>query len=159
MNAKIARQYEIVKIYRQLRDDLMVELSDDDLTYSPGGENDSLGVLCRQLGEVQKGYVESFKTFSTAFDYETDDEEMESRADRIRAWYQQLDDELEEVLETLSDEEVDNRLIVRTETFKLPAVIHLDVFREALIIFFGKVSVYLKSMNRTRPTKWDKWLG
>lgn len=159
MNAKLARQYDIVKLYRELRDSLIAILSDEDLAYSPGGENASLGVLCRELGEVQKGYVESFKTFTVDFDHEVDDADLETSIESIRAWYQQLDDELEEVLETLTDEDIDNRIVQRTETFQLPPVIHLDVFREAMIIFYGKVSVYLKAMPKPRPAKWDKWLG
>jgi len=55
LNAKIARQYDIVKLYRQLRDDLTAELTDEDLAYSPGGENAPLGVICREMGETQKG--------------------------------------------------------------------------------------------------------
>lgn len=62
-------------------------------------------------------------------------------------------------MEGLSDDDVDNRLVFRNETFKLPPVIHLDVFREALLIFYGKTITYLKAMGRPRPTKWDQWLG
>lgn len=159
MNAKLEKQYDIVKLYRKLRDDLMNALTDRDLTYTPGGENETLGVLCRQLGEVQKGYIESFKTFTVDFDYEADDEDLETQVDAIKAWYQQLDEELEEVLEGLSDDDVDNRLVVRNEEFKLPPFIHLDVFREALLIFYGKVVVYLRAAGKPRPGKWDAWLG
>jgi len=35
----------------------------------------------------------------------------------------------------------------------------LDIYREALLIFYGKVSVYLKSMGRARPPEWREWIG
>jgi hypothetical protein len=120
MNAKLARQYDIVKLYRELRDDLTQLLTDEDLSYSPGGDNPPLGVLCRELGEVQKGYIESFKTFTVVFDYESDDESVETSIESVRAWFQQLDEELEEVLGSLTDSDVDERLVVRSEEFKLP---------------------------------------
>jgi len=35
----------------------------------------------------------------------------------------------------------------------------LDTYREALLIFYGKVSVYLKSMGKTRSKEWRDWIG
>jgi len=120
MNAKLARQYDIVKLYRKLRDDLTAELADEDLLYTPGGDNPPLGVLCRALGEVQKGYVESFKTFKIVFDYKADDPALETSIEALRNWYQTLDGEMEAALESVSDEDVDNRLVFRKEGFHLP---------------------------------------
>jgi hypothetical protein len=128
MNPKLARQYDIVKLYRQLRNDLTNELTDGGLRYSPGGDNAPLGVLCRKLEEVQKGYIESFKTFNVDFSYASDDESVETSIESIHAWFQQLDQELEDLLESLTDSDVDERLVFRSEEFKLPPVIHLDVF-------------------------------
>jgi uncharacterized damage-inducible protein DinB len=115
MNAKLARQYDIVKTYRKLRDNLTAILTDQDLQAAPGGETEPLGVLCRKLGETQKGYIESFRSFKFAFTYEEEDPLFESSIESIRAWYQQLDEELEAVLESLSDSDADERLIYRTE--------------------------------------------
>jgi hypothetical protein len=133
MNTKLARQYDIVKMYRKLRDDLMTILNDQDLQTAPGGENETLGALCRELGETQKGYIESFRSFKIEFIYEVEDPLLENSIESILVWYQQLNKELEEVLESLSDSDVDERLIHRTEEFKLPPVIHLDVYRDAWI--------------------------
>ena len=128
MNPKLARQYDIVKLYRQLRNDLTNELTDGDLRYSPGGDNTPLGMLCRELEEVQKGYTESFKTFNVDFSYASDDESVETSIEPIDAWFQQLDQELEDLLESLTDSDVAERLVFRSEEFKLPPVLHLDVF-------------------------------
>ena len=106
---------------------------DGDLRYPPGGDNAHLGVLCRKIGEVQKGYTEPFKSFNIDFSYTSDDESVEASIEPIRPWFQQLDLELEDLLESLTDSDIEERLAFLNEEFKLPPVIHLDIYREALI--------------------------
>jgi hypothetical protein len=55
--------------YQVLRDELMEILTDDDLGFRVEGTNASLGALCREIGEIEHSYVESFKTFQQDFDY------------------------------------------------------------------------------------------
>jgi hypothetical protein len=55
------------QLYQAIRPALMEKLTDDDLGYSPGGANPSLGVLCREIGEVERAYIDSFKTFVLDF--------------------------------------------------------------------------------------------
>ena len=40
----------------------------------------------------------------------------------------------------------------------LPAQ-ELDIYREALLIFYGKVSIYLRLMGRELPRHWQEWIG
>lgn len=35
----------------------------------------------------------------------------------------------------------------------------LDTYREGLLIFYGKISVYLKAMGRPRSEAWRSWIG
>jgi hypothetical protein len=35
----------------------------------------------------------------------------------------------------------------------------LDVYREALLIFYGKVTVYLHAIERPLPGQWGDWIG
>jgi hypothetical protein len=35
----------------------------------------------------------------------------------------------------------------------------LDVYRGALLIFYGKVGVYLKAIGVTLPPQWQAWIG
>jgi hypothetical protein len=37
--------------------------------------------------------------------------------------------------------------------------IQLDVYREALLICYGKVSVYLRAIDRPLPGQWLDWIG
>ena len=136
----------------------MDTLTDDDLAFSPGGENPTLGKLCRELGETQYAYVQSFEHFKIDFSYRTNDDSYLSSVDRLKAWYQQLDQELEAVLETVTDEDVAEKQMDRGG-YHVPVYISLDVFREALLIFYGKVSVYLKAMGKARTQMWQDWVA
>lgn len=59
--------------------------------------------------------------------------------------YQGLRDEL------VGDFEVDD--------FSPPPAVQLDIYKEALLIFYGKVTVYLRSMGKALPRRWQEWIG
>ncbi len=159
MNAQIERHYrDVVLLYRELRDELMAVLADEELAFRPGGRNLTLGALCVRLGETQKAYAKSFRTFEAQFVYQPPDATKTGSVAGIRAWYRQLDEDLEAALEDLSDEDVANRLVARGGDHKLPVFLHLDVYREALIVFYGQASIYLRAMGKEPPGKWAHWI-
>ena len=157
MNAQIQQFWELNRMYTPLRDQLMDELSDDDLSFTPGGSNPTLGELCRELGETENAYVQSFKTYKADFSYRSNDDGCLNSVSRLQAWYAQLDEALEAVLETVSDEDVATKQIER-DGFSIPIHISLDVLREALLIFYGKVSVYAKAMDKPLTQQWKDWI-
>ncbi len=63
----------------------------------------------------------------------------------------------------LSEDDIANRRIVRgdfdVDDFAPLPKVQLDVYREALLIFYGKVSVYLRAMGKTLPRQWQEWIG
>ena len=157
MNAQIQQFWELNRMYTPLRDQLMEVLSDEDLSFSPGGGNPTLGELCRELGETENAYVQSFKTYKADFSYRSNDDSYLNSVSRLQAWYVQLDEALGAVLETVSDEDVATKQIER-DGFSIPIHISLDVFREALLIFYGKVSVYAKAMDKPLTQQWKDWI-
>jgi hypothetical protein len=159
MNKQLEHFYEINRLYVGLRDQLMDTLTDNDLQFRLPGANKSLGELCRKLGETQHAYVQSFKTFQADFSYRNEDTELARSVQRLKDWYQELDDALKEVLENITDDDAQNRQIIRGENLQLPTHIHLDVFREALLLFYGKVDIYLKAMEKKPPDQWQMWIG
>ena len=158
MNQTMEDRYGTLKAYRELRDQVMEILSDDDLDVRLGGATETLGALCRELGEVQRSYIESFETFRQDFSVREDDPERTGSVAALAAWYAELDAGLEAALERLSDDDIANRLIDRGG-FEVPPPFQLDVFREALLIFYGKVTVYLKAMAKPLPEQWQDWIG
>jgi hypothetical protein len=151
--------YPTFQLYQAMRDQLMAILGDADLGYSPGGANPRLGDLCRTIGEVEAAYIQSFKTFELRFSHPNTTPGLADSVSRLQAWFAQLDGELQATVEALSDDDIASRPVDRGGDFKLPPMLQLDVYKEALLIFYGKVSVYLRVMGKTLPEQWQDWLG
>ncbi len=130
MNSEIQRFWEINRMYTPLRDSLMELLNDEQLRFTPGGGNPTLGDLCRQIGETEYAYIQSFETFKSDFSYRRNDGSTLSGVAKLKAWYQQLDKQLEAALQSISDEDVATKQVDRGG-FSVPLPINLDLFREA----------------------------
>ena len=159
MNRIISEQYGLFRLYQQLREELLATLTDADLAFTPGGDNPPLGRLCVEIGETERSYVDSFVHFSQNFDYRHADRAIESSVAGLRAWYEQLDAELYAAVAALSDDDVAQRHIDRGHGFRVPADVQLHIYQEALIIFYGKTTVYLKLLNKTMSDQWQHWIG
>lgn len=158
MHKQIEEFYNMHMMYLEARDKLMDILTDEDLTFRLSDNSPTLGQLCVEMGETHHTYIESFKTFKIDFSYRTDNANLATDVALLKGWYQLLDTDLNSVLESISDDDVENRKVDR-DGFELPPHIHLDVLREALLIFYGKVSVYLKEMGKELPDLWKLWIG
>ncbi len=157
MNTILTNQYPLFAHYQALRSQMLDLLTDDDLAFALPG-NSTLGELCREIGETEYCYVESFRVFTLSFDFRVDDPDMTRDLARLSDWYTQLDAELHAAVATLSDEQCEERLIDRGG-WKVSPSIQLEIYKEALLIFYGKASVYLKSLDKPRPEQWRVWIG
>jgi len=155
--------YSFVPEYQALRDQLMDILHDEDLGLRLGGETVSLGALCREIGEIEHAYIESFKSFRQDFSYRNGDPRLEHSVAALKTWFAELDRDLIAALEGLSEDDIASRRIIRgdfAEDFFSPLPkVQLDIYREALLIFYGKVSVYLRAIQRPLPQQWLDWIG
>jgi uncharacterized damage-inducible protein DinB len=158
MNSVIAHYYPIFETYQGLRDHLMETLEDEDLDFRPTAQNPTLGELCREIGEVEQAYIEAFKTFRLDFSYRNEQPELESSVASLTEWYAALDRELRTVIENLSEDDISDRQIDRGH-FSLPPQFQLEVYKEALLLFYGKVSVYLHALGKTPPQRWQEFIG
>lgn len=159
MNRIVSEQYGLFRLYQRLREQLLATLTDADLAFSPGGANPSLGELCLEIGKTEQAYVDSFRNFSQRFDYRHSDLSLAGSVAGLQAWYERLDAELYAAVAALSDEEVANRPIDRGNGFLVPAEVQLHIYQEALIIFYGKVTVYLKLLGKPMSEQWQHWIG
>jgi uncharacterized damage-inducible protein DinB len=146
-----------------LRDQLLDILSDEDLSTSFGGATLTLGQLCRSFGEIEYAYVRSFETFQMDYAYHHEDPRVEHSVGALRAWYAALDRDLIAALEALSEDDLTNRRIVRSDfdpSYYSPRPIsQLGTYREALLIFYGKAGIYLPALQRPFPAQWQTWIG
>lgn len=158
-NTLMQTYYPLFELYQRLRTQLMDLLTDEDLAFSPGGDNLSLGELCREIGEVERAYINSFKTFTLDFSYRNPTPGLNASVAMLKSWFATLDQELRETVAALSDEDLQTRTIDRGGDFRLPPQLQLDVYKEALLIFYGKASVYLKMMGKSLPHQWQEWIA
>jgi uncharacterized damage-inducible protein DinB len=156
MNNIMKKYYPTFELYQALREQLLDILSDEELDFQPGGDNSTLGFLCREIGEIEYSYIQSFKTFKQDFSYRNREAGLEGSVAQLGAWYEALDKELKTTIDGLSDKDLDRS--IDRGGFSLRPLAQLDVYKEALLIFYGKVSVYLKTMGKTRPEQWVDWI-
>jgi hypothetical protein len=159
MNSIMQEQGQILEQTLALRHQMMELLTDKDLGFSPGGDCLTLGALCQEMGEVEYAYIESFKTFQQDFSYRNEEPGLETSVERLSAWFQALESDLGAALEALSEEDIQNRVIDRGGGFVLPPFIQFHIYREALLIFYGKASVYLKALDKVLPEQWQAWIA
>lgn len=132
-------------------------LSDADLAFVLPG-NPTVGALFRQEGEFEQSYVDSFKRMRQDFLYRHDDDTIETSVEALHAWMKSLDAALEKAVLGLTEEEIQTRLIDRGGWTILPKD-QLQLYVETLLIFYGKLSVYLRALNKPLPESWITWIG
>ena len=151
--------WPVFELYQAMRVQMMAVLNDADLAYSPGGANRPLGELCREIGETEQAYLESFRTYKCKFDYRHPEPDIANSVAKLSAWFVELDRQLKDVIAGLSEEQVQTQRVYRGEGFTPPVQIHLAVYQEALLIFYGKASVYLKGLNKPVPEQIRNWIA
>jgi len=133
-------------------------LDDADLAFNPGGANMTLGALCREMGEVEHSYLESLKTLKQDWSYRNEEAGLEGSVARLTAWYQMLDDEMKAFVQGLSDEDL-AQMVDRGDGPTWSIETQLEVYLQALLIFFGKLTIYLKAMNKPLPKEFQKYIS
>lgn len=139
-----------------MRDEMLDTLTDDDLKFSPGGQNQTLGALCREMGEIEHSYIQSLKTFKQDWSYHNTEPGLETSVARLKAWFQSLDEEFKAAVSAIPDE--DAAKLIDRNGFEMPVNMQLDVYLQALLIFFGKATVFLKAMNKPLTDKIRDWV-
>jgi len=157
MNRYMQGKWPWIEGTHTMRSQILDTLSDADLPFSPGGQNMTLGALCRQMGEIEHSYVQSLKTFKQDWSYRNMEADSESSVARLKAWFQTLDDELKTTVSAFSDEDLMKS--VDRSGFTMPVELQLDVYLQALLIFFGKATIYLKAMNKPLPPQIQEYIG
>ncbi|MGQ0601305.1 MAG: DinB family protein [Anaerolineales bacterium] len=159
MNNLVRDYFPLFKQYQAIRAELMDVLTDADLGHQLGGETLMLGELCKEIGEVEHAYIESFKTLKQNFGYRHPDPAIAGSVAALKAWYAALDADLDRVIESFSDEDLASKIVDRGGGFTVPIHIQLDIYKEALIIFYGKASIYLRAMRKPRPHQMAEWIA
>jgi hypothetical protein len=147
--------------YQDLRTQLMGVLGDDDLAFLPGGATYTLGQLCREIGEIEHSYIEAIRTFRQDFEWRNPDPRLERSVAALSSWFADLDRDLQAAIEAVTDDDATNRRFIRADIPDFSPLLpqELDIYREALLIFYAKASIYLRAMDRELPGDWQVWIG
>lgn len=157
MNQSILEKWPWLEASPVMRSQLLDILSDADLVFSPGGQNVPLGALLHEMGDIEYQYIESLKTLKHDWSYHNTEAGLESSVARIRAWYQQLYNELLATLSALSQEDLTK--LVDRGGFSSTVERQVGIYAEAQLIFFGKVVIYLRAMNKPLPGDFQDYFG
>ena len=158
MNRYMQEKWSWIEGTHGLRTQLLDSLSDADLAFNPGGQNMSLGALCRQSGEIEYSYIQSLKTLKQDWSYRNREVGLDSSVAQLKAWFQTLDAEMKATAAALSDEDL-QKTLDRGGGYAMPVELQLDVYLQALLIFFGKATIYLKAMNKPIPQPMEEYIG
>lgn len=157
MNRYMQEKWPWIEGTHAMRSQLVDILSDADLAFSPGGQTLMLGALLREMGEIEHSYIQSLKTFKQEWSYRNTEAGLENNVTRLKAWYQTLDDEMKATVSAFLDEDLTK--IVDRGGFTMPVELQLDVYLQALLIFLGKATIYLKAMNKPLSQQIQDYIG
>ena len=157
MNRYMQEKWPWIEGTHGMRTALLDTLNDADLAFSPGGQNMTFGALCHEMGEVEYAYTRSLKTFKQDWSYRNSEAGLESSVARLKTWFQTLDDEMKAVVSALTDE--DWQKTVDRNGYATPVEFQLDVYLQALLIFLGKATVFLKAMHKPLPENFQEYIG
>ena len=140
-----------------MRTQLLDTLGDADLTFTPGGRNGTLGALFRESGEIEHSYTQSLQSFKQDWSYRNSEEGLDRSVTRLKEWFQTLDEEMKTAASALTDEDMTKT--IDRGGYATPIELQFDVYLQALLIFFGKATTYLKAMDRELPKQIEEYIG
>jgi hypothetical protein len=158
MNRFMEERWSWIDGTHQMRLGVIDSVSDAELAFNPGGLCMTLGALCREMGEVEYSYVQSLKTFKQDWTYRKTEAGMDSSIAQLKTWYQALDDEMKATVAALSDADLQKNL-ERFSGFSVPVEMQLDIYIQAMLIFLGKATIYLRAMNKSLPPSMQEYIG
>lgn len=157
MNRFMNEKWSWIEGTHGMRSLLLDMLTNTDLAFNPGGQNSTLGALYREVGEIEHAYIQSLKTLKQDWSYRNTEPGLDSSIEQLKKWYQTLDDEMKATISAFSDE--DFKKTVDRNGYPMPIELQLDVYIQALLIFLGKITIYLKAMNKPLPQSVQEYIG
>ena len=150
---------EEIRGHHSMRDHLLTVVSDADLAYRLPGSNPTLGKLLVEMGGIQGVYTHSFETFALDWAHRELPPPKPITIANLRAWFDAQDDAMKAALDRFTPEELHVDRIDRGHGFIASPFVQHEVYREAVYIFYGKLSVYLKALARDAGDEWAAWVG
>jgi len=150
---------EEIRGHHRMRDHLLSVVADADLAYKLPGRNPTLGELLVELGEIEGVYTHSFETFTLDWSHRQLPPPMPDSVAGLQAWFEAQDEAMKDALDRFTQEELHLDRIDRGHGFIASPFVQYEVYREAVYIIYGKLSVYLKALERDAGEEWAIGVG
>ncbi len=157
MNRYAQEKWSWIEGTHSMRLEVLDALRDENLSFNPGGESMTLGALCRESGDIEYAYIQSLKTFKQDWSYRNDEPGIESSVAQLKAWYQKLDEEMKTIVAAFSDDDLAKT--IDRGGYAAPVDMQLDIYLQALLIFFGKISIYCKMLHIEMTPAFKEYIG
>ncbi len=157
MNQALAETWSMVNGTHGMRTELLDSLTDADLSFTPGGQAMTLGALIKEFGEIEQSYIDSLAAHTQNFDYRNPEAGLDTHMDRLKAWLKALDGKMQTTLDAMS--ETDLQKPIDRGSFSVNVDTQLQIYLQALLIFFGKATIYFRAMSKPLPGSTLAWIG
>jgi len=150
---------EEIRGHHGMRDHLLTVVSDADLAYKLPGQNPALGEVLVELGDLEGVYTHSFDTLTLDWSHRQLPPPAPITIASLRAWFESQDDAMNSALSRFTHEELRIDRIDWGHGFVASPFVQYEIYREAVYIFYGKLSVYLKALERDAGEEWAVGVG
>jgi hypothetical protein len=150
---------EEIRGHHRMRDHLLTVVSDADLTYELPGLNPTLGELLVELGHIEGIYTHSFEALTLDWAHRQLPPPTPITIAGLQDWFKAQDDAMNSTLSRFTQEELLVDRIDRGHGFIASPFVQHEIYREAVYIFYGKLSVYLKALERDAGEEWATGVG
>jgi hypothetical protein len=150
---------EEIRGHHRMRDHLLTVASDADLAYQLPGRNPTLGELLVELGDLEGIYTHSFETFTLDWAHRQLPPPAPITIAGLQAWFEAQDEAMNSALSRFTQDELHADQIDRGHGFIASPFVQYEIYREAVYIFYGKLSVYLKALERDAGDEWAIGVG
>ncbi len=149
--------FGLLDMTHKVRDLALNRIGSDDLAFSLSG-CPTIAELVMVMGDVEWAYIQSFKTFSLEFGAPASGRDSVTSGEAAAEWLRDLDLQPKEAVAALSDGDLTGRQVERGG-WQMPAPANFHTYREAVLIFFGKLDCYLHALDKDMPEEWLAWVG
>lgn len=150
---------EEIAPHHRMRDHVLTLVTDDDLGSRLPGQNPTLGELLVEMGDLEGVYTHSFETFALDWAHRELPPPAPLTIAGLRAWFDAHDDAMKRALGRFTEEELHIDRIDRGHGFIASPFVQHEVYREAVYIVYGKLSVYLKALDLDAGDEWAAYIG
>lgn len=150
---------EEIRPLHSMRDHLLTVVTDDDLNQEMPGWNPTLGGLLIEIGDLQGVYTHSFEACTLDWNHRQLPPPEPISVTTLQTWLAAQDEAMKAALERFTEEELQTDRIDRGGGFIASPFVQFQIYREAMYIAYGKLSVYLKALERDPGERWVTGIG